>query len=232
MTINIVPAAAAQPDREALIARSKMLHALGGQHFRAVMPFLSSARAQCHAKRFSRLRSEAWSKSDALASFVIDLAAWTADEGRSTAVQRYARQEPAPQASDEAAVLAGMQMSVISFWTVQEAHPVAGWIVRDLLNEGTVWVVDEALEGHIAQGARPNFLTRLFRAWQGEFWMTCGTVATVPEALDMFRSRREKDAIQSGSECHAVCSRQSGYVSDLYTMIPVAHSNPSPVRGH
>ena len=222
MTENIVPATAAQLDREALMTRSKALHALGGQHFRGVAPFLSSARAQGHAKRLSRLRSEAWTEDNTQAVFVIELAAWTADEGRSTALQRYARQRSVPMTSDETAVLAGMQMSVISFWTVQEAHPVAGWIVRDLLNEGTVWVVDETLEGFLAEGARPNFLTRLFRAEQEGFWMTCGAMITVSEALDTFRAGQGKDAFQSGSPQHAERSRQSAYVSALCTMTPGA----------
>lgn len=145
MTKNTVPAAAAQLDRKALMARSKALHALGGQHFRAAMPFLSSARAQGHAKRFSLLRAKAWTQENNQAVFVIELAAWIADEGRGTAVQRYARQQAASMTFEDVVVLAGMQMSVISFWTVQEEHPVAGWIVRDLLNDGTAWVVDETL---------------------------------------------------------------------------------------
>jgi hypothetical protein len=220
MTENMAPATAAQLDREALMARSKALHALGGQHFRAVAPFLSSARAQGHAKRFSRLRSEAWTGDDTQAVFVIELAAWTADEGRSTALQRYARQRSAPMTSDETAVLDGMQMSVISFWTVQEAHPVAGWIVRDLLNEGTVWVVDETLEGFLAEGARPNFLTRLFRAEQKGFWMTCGTMVTVPEALDTSKIKQAGNSFQSGAVEHAVFSRKSAYVSALCAISP------------
>jgi len=219
MTENIMPVAAAQLDREALMARSKALHALGGQHFQAVAPFLSPVHAREHAKRLSRLRSEAWTRNDTQAVFVIELAAWTANEGRSTALQRYARQRSDPVTSDEIAVLAGMQMSVISFWTVQEAHPVAGWIVRDLLNEGTAWVVDETLEGHITQGECPNFLTRLFCAEQGGFWMTCGTVVTVLEALDTFGAGQQKDIFQSGSAQHSIHSRQSSYVLKLYSMV-------------
>ncbi len=219
---NMVADMTARLDREVLIARSRTLHALGGQHFRAVMPFLSSVRAQGHAKRFSRLRSKAWSKSHARAVFVMELAAWTADEGRSTALQRYARQQTIQTTSDEAAVLAGMQMSVVSFWAVQEAHPVAGWIVRDLLNQGTVWVVDETLEVHLAAGARPNFLARLFRAEQDSFWMTAGTVVTIPEVQDIFGSEGEQGPIRAGSEQHAARSRQGRYVSTLYAIIPEA----------
>jgi len=220
MTENMVPVAAAQLDREALMARSKALHALGGQHFRGVAPFLSSARAQYHAKRFSRLRPEARTRDDTRAVFVIQLAAWTANEGRSTALQRYAHQRSAPMTSDEAAVLAGMQMSVISFWTVQEAHPIAGWIVRDLLNEGAVWVVDETLEGYLAEGARPHFLARLFRAEQEGFWMTCGTIITLPGTVESVVSEGEEDVFRSGSEQHAARSRHSDYVSNLYALIP------------
>ncbi len=220
MTEITVPAVAAQLDREALMARSKALHALGGQHFRSVMPFLSSARAQGHAKRFSRLRAKAWTQDDNQAVFVIELAAWTADKGRSTALQRYARQRAASMAPEEAAVLAGMQVSVISFWTVQEAHPVAGWIVRDLLNEGTAWVVDEALEGYITHGARPHFLARLFRAKRDDFWLICGTIITLPGTVESVVSEREEDVFRSGSEQHAARSRHSDYVSNLYALTP------------
>lgn len=202
------------------MARSKALHALGGQHFRAAMPFLSSARAQGHAKRFSRLRAKAWTQDDNQAVFVIELAAWTADEGRSTAVQRYARQQAASMTFEEVAVLAGMQMSVISFWTVQEEHPVAGWIVRDLLNEGTAWVVDETLKSYITHGAWPHFLARLFRAKWDDFWLTCGTIITLPGTVESVVSEREEDVFRSGSEQHAACSRHSDYVSNLYALIP------------
>jgi hypothetical protein len=222
MIENTAPATIAQLDREAMMVRSKALHALSVQHFQAVEPFLSSARAQGYAKRLSRLCAEAWTGDDTQALFLVELAVWTADEGRSTALQRYARQRSALMTSDEIAVLAGMQMSVISCWTVQEAHPVAGWIVRDLLNEGTVWVVDETLEELLAEGARPNFLTRLFRAEQEGFWMTCGAMVTAPEALDTFRVGQGKDAFQSGSAQHAVRSRQSAYVSTLCTVVPRA----------
>lgn len=222
MTENTVPATISQLDREALMVRSKALHALSVQHFQAVEPFLSSARAQGYAKRLSRLCAEAWTGDDTQALFLIELAVWTADEGRSTALQRYARQRLALMTSDETAVLAGMQMSVISLWTVQEAHPVAGWIVRDLLNEGTVWVVDETLDGFLAEGVRPNFLTRVFRAEQEGFWMTCGGMVTVPEAFDTFKVGQGKNAFQSGSAHHAARSRQIAYVSALCTMIPGA----------
>lgn len=220
MTTNMMPVAATQLDQEALMARSKALHALGGQHFRAAMPFLSSARAQGHAKQFSRLRAKAWTQDDNQAVFVIELAAWTADEGRSTAVQRYARQQAASMTFEEVAVLAGMQMSVISFWTVQEEHPVAGWIVRDLLNEGTAWVVDETLKGYITHGARPHFLARLFRAKWDDFWLTCGTIITLPGTVESVVSEREEDVFRSGSEQHAARSRHSDYVSNLYALIP------------
>ncbi|MEG3085719.1 hypothetical protein U1707_18940, partial [Sphingomonas sp. PB2P12] len=77
MTENMDPATAAQLDREALMARSEVLHALSVQHFQAAAPFLSSARAQGHAKRLSRLRAEAWTGDDTEAVLIIELAVWT-----------------------------------------------------------------------------------------------------------------------------------------------------------
>jgi hypothetical protein len=218
MMMNMVSDTSAQPDRDARIARSQALHDFAEQHFRALAPFLSPVRVQDHARRLARLRPDVWTGSDDQAAFVIELAAWTADKGRSTALERYTRQTALPAGSDDARVLTGLQASILSFWTVQQVHPVAGWLLRDLANEGTVWVVDASLGQYLGRGGSSCFLARLFRADSGGFWMTCGTLFAAPEALATFGIGREGegDALQTGSERHIALSRQSAYVTFLY----------------
>lgn len=218
MMMNMVSDASAQPDRDAHIARSQALHDLAEQHFRALAPFLSPIRVQDHARRLARLRPDVWTGSDDQTAFVIELAAWTADKGRSTALERYARQTALLAGSDDTRVLIGLQASVISFWTVQEVHPVAGWLLRDLANEGTVWVVDASLGQYLGRGGSSCFLARLFQADSGGFWMTCGTLFAAPEALANFGLGREGegDAVKIASERHIALSRQTAYVAFLY----------------
>ncbi|KQM72986.1 hypothetical protein [Sphingomonas sp. Leaf20] len=218
MMMNMASDASAQLDQDAHIARSQALHDLAERHFRALAPFLSPVRAQDHAKRLARLRPDVWTGSNDQAAFVIELAAWTADKGRSTALERYARQTALPAGSDDARVLTGLQASIISFWTVHEVHPVAGWLLRDLANEGTLWVVDASLGQYLDRVGSPCFLARLLQADSGGFWMTCGTLFAAPEALASFGLGREGegDAVQTGSERHIALSRQSAYVAFLY----------------
>jgi hypothetical protein len=220
MTMSTVSDVPAQFDRTALIERSRVLHQMAERHFHGLTSFLSPVQARQQAKRFMRLRPFAGGSGEQ-GVFLLELAAWTAEKGRSTALERYARQSGLSAASDEAAVLAGMQVSVISMWTVQEEHPVAGWIVRDLANEGTVWVVDASLGEYLAAGGSLCFLARLFRAEEGGFWMTCGTMYGLPEKLSTFGLGREgkEDAVLSGSPRHVASSRQSAYVSILYATI-------------
>jgi len=217
MMMNMASDASVQLDRDAHIARSQALHDLAEQHFRALAPFLSPVRVQDHARRLARLRPVCTGSDDQTA-FVIELAAWTADKGRSTALERYARQTTLQAGSDDTCVLIGLQASMISFWTVQEVHPVAGWLLRDLANEGTVWVVDASLQQYLDRGGSPCFLARLFQADSGGLWMTCGTLFAAPEALASFGLGREGegDAVQTGSERHIALSRQSAYVAFLY----------------
>ncbi len=218
MMMNMASDASVQLDRDAHIARSQALHDLAERHFCALAPFLSPVRVQDHARRLARLRPDVWTGSNDQTAFVIELAAWTAEKGRSTALERYARQMALPAGSDDARVLTGMQASIISFWTMQEVHPVAGWLLRDLANEGTVWVVDVSLGQYLGRGGSSCFLARLFQADSGGFWMTCGTLFAAPEALANFGLGREGkgDAAKTASERHIVLSRQTAYVAFLY----------------
>jgi hypothetical protein len=221
MAMNTVSDASVQLNRTALIERSRGLHQIAERHFHCLAPFLSTVQARQQVKRFTRLRPFAGDSREQ-GVFLLELAAWTAEKGRSTALERYARQARLSVASDEAAVLAGMQASVISMWAVQKEHPVAGWIVRDLVNQGTAWVVDGSFGQYLAAGGSSCFLARLFRTEEGGFWITCGTLFGLPEKLATFELGREGEgeAVLSGSPQHVASSRQSAYVSILYATIP------------
>ncbi len=226
MMKNAATGLTAQLDREALIARNEALQELAALHFFAAFQFMSSARLREHVLQISRWNLEGWDEGNEEGLLVFELAGWTAAKGRSTALQRYARQRSAPMQPEEAAVLASMQMSVISFWKVQEAHPVVGWIVRDVLHGGTLWIIAETLSCYFDAGERPTFVTRLFRDVQEGFWMTCGSNFLIPEGVVTFSSTG-KDWFHTGSEQHAAYSRESRYVSALYAVIPERTGSPS-----
>ena len=54
--------------------------------------------------------------------------------------------------SDEAIVLAAMRQARFSLWRVERDHETTGLILRDLLREEQIWLIDEAMAKHARPG--------------------------------------------------------------------------------
>jgi hypothetical protein len=81
-----------------------------------------------------------------------DLAIYLPRLGRSHPLDRYARIMRLAPGSDEAIVLAAMRQARFSLWRVERDHETTGLILRDLLREEEIWLIDEAM----AKNARPG----------------------------------------------------------------------------
>jgi hypothetical protein len=81
-----------------------------------------------------------------------DLAIYMARSGRSHPLDRYARAAGFTPGSDKAIVLKAMRHARCSLWRVERHHETTGLILRDLLREEEIWLIDEAM----AKNARPG----------------------------------------------------------------------------
>jgi hypothetical protein len=108
-----------------------------------------------------------------------DLAIYLPRLGRSPPLDRYVRAARFAPASDEAIVLEAMHRARFSLWRVERRHQTAGLIMRDLLRNEEVWLVDETME----KNARPGveIAARLLKP--ADFAMTARIIVPVTPNL-------------------------------------------------
>jgi hypothetical protein len=116
---------------------------------------------------------------DAEMTLVFDLAIHTAKDGRSRAIDRYAKALPLPAGSDEARMLEAMRRTTFSIWKIERRHDAAGLVVTDVLRDEEVWLIDEALESSNQDGM--VFASRF--CFIDGFAMTCGVVVPVTDDI-------------------------------------------------
>jgi len=116
---------------------------------------------------------------DAEMTLVFDLAIHTAKDGRSRAIDRYAKALPPPAGSDAARMLEAMRRTTFSIWKIEHRHEVAGLVVTDVLREEETWLIDEALESSNQDGML--FASRF--CFIDSFAMTCGVVVPVTDDI-------------------------------------------------
>jgi hypothetical protein len=113
-------------------------------------------------------------------TLVFDLALYTAQAGRTRAIDRCARRRLRGSKPDEALVLQGLQASRFSiFRTIGRCEPT-GVHLEDLMRGGMISLLDEGLE----QSARPGEVFAMRVAPIEDFLITCGAV--VPLDIETF----------------------------------------------
>jgi hypothetical protein len=183
---NSVEPPAPTPSRGEVLARYRHLRQISKRHHSEVIKFLSQDTIMRHARRlgFIRGKSIILDNMDDLA-LAFDLAIHTAPDGRSRAIDRYARSARLAPGSDEALMLEAMRNARFGVVSVLRRHPSAGLIVADLFRETELWLVDEGLEMSLPNGAA--FATRYYAP--DPFLMTAGV--TVPIDLNLLSSALE-----------------------------------------
>ena len=166
--------------RGQVLCRYRHLRAVGMRHHSAALPFLARAAVLEHARRLGLAVGElliADTKEEL--TLVFDLAIHTAKQGRSRAIDRYAKIAQLSPATDELLILDAMRHARFSIWRVERRHDVAGLIVTDALRRTDAWLVDEGLEASAENGM--CFASRLCDT--DTFAITCGVVVPVNGAI-------------------------------------------------
>ena len=179
--------------RDQILERYRHLREISTGHHSGALKFLSRQALMEHAKRLGlAAQGILVAESEAEMTLVFDLAPYTAKEGRSRALDRYARATPLPPGSDAARTLEAMRHARFSVWRINRRHETAGLIITDVLREAEVWLMDEQLEASAPEDR--SFAGRICEP--DHCAMSCGVVVPVYRelieevALDMLAWRR------------------------------------------
>lgn len=166
--------------REDILDRYRLLRAISIRHHDAALKFLSHAAILERAKRLGlTVGGMLVPESEEEMTLAFDLALYTAKDGRSRALDRYARAVRLASGSDEACMLDAMRNARFSIWRLERRHDTVGLIVTDVLREVEAWLVDEKLETSAPEGM--SFAGRL--CVPEDFAMSCGVVVPVDRDL-------------------------------------------------
>src|SRR6516165_2642228 len=123
--------------REDVLRRYRQLRAIGTHHHSAALKLMGRTLV---------------ANTEEEMTLVFDLAIYTAKEGRSRAIDRYAKVAQLPPDSDERSMLEAMRHAQFSIWRVAGRHNTCGLVVNDVLRQSESWLVDESLERSGASG--------------------------------------------------------------------------------
>jgi hypothetical protein len=169
--------------RDDVLRRYRHLRAIGTDHHSAALKFLARPAFEEHARRLGLMMGRTLiANNEEEMALVFDLAIYTAKEGRSRAIDRYAKVAQPPRDSDERSMLDAMCHAQFSIWRVARLHDTCGLVVNDVLRQAEAWLVDEGLELSGASGM--CFAGRLCDA--DLFAITSGVV--VPVDLPMLEN--------------------------------------------
>jgi hypothetical protein len=127
--------------RDQILERYRHLREISTGHHSGALKFVPRQALLEHAKRLGlAIGGMLVAESEAEMTLVFDLALYTAKEGRSRALDRYARATPLPPGSDAARVLEAMRHARFSVWRINRRHETAGLIITDLLREAELWL--------------------------------------------------------------------------------------------
>ena len=133
---------------------------------------------------------------------------YNAKQGRSRAIDRYAKTAQLPAGSDEALMLEALRRARFGLWRVERLHEITGLVISNLLSQTEAWLVDEGLWVRLADGS--VFAARLCQP--DRFSMTNGLIAMVTaesceEVINnaLIRQSPEPDPVaddsRSGNRC-------------------------------
>jgi hypothetical protein len=122
----------------------------------------------------------------------MDLALYSAWMGQTPVIERYRKTFAASPGSEEAAVLDGMCNTRFCMLHVKGKHREAGLLVKDLLTNEDLWLMDESLERTV--GDLPGIAARLIPT--GDFMMTTGALVPLSESILMSILLKYRDLME------------------------------------
>jgi len=165
-------------DREAVIARYRRLRAICKDHNQAVLRHVPRSGIFDQARRLGLLEGKTIvvDSEDEL-MLIYDLAIHSPCLGRTRPIERYRKAARPAAGSDEALVLDAMCASRFTVWSIERRHEVAGLVVRDLMREEELWLMNLSLEASTDDAM--TFASHLFAP--APFAMTTGMTLPVDE---------------------------------------------------
>jgi len=225
---NTIEPQASSPSRSEVLARYRHLREISKQHLSDAMKFLSQDAILHHARRLGLAvgKTIILDNMDEL-TLAFDLAIHTAPDGRSRAIDRYARSARFATGSDEALMLEAARNARFAVVMVQRRHPSVGLIVTDLYRNIELWLVDEGLEISLPVGTA--FATRYYAP--DRFVMTAGVgmpvdlglLISAVESVPQLLRKSRVEAIEDRRFAEAV---YRAAIADG-VMAGVAHRDPS-----
>lgn len=139
--------------RGEVLRRYRHLRAIATRHHGAAVQFLARPSILEQARRLGLLAGQTLiADSEVELTLVFELAIYTAKDGRSRAIDRYAKAARLPASSDEMFMLEAMRHARFSIWQVERRHDACGLVVSDMLRQTEAWLVDEGMERSARSG--------------------------------------------------------------------------------
>src|SRR3982750_2523096 len=178
-------------DREEILTRYRRLREISTRHHSDALRFIPRSTLLEQARRLG-LTAGKMLVADSLDELTLafDLCLYTAAPGRSRGIDRYARSAGVGPGSGEGVGWPAVGRGGFSVFQVERPHEIAGLLVRDLIREESLWLVDENLER-----TAPVGLKLAMRVSRPEtFAMTCGVMVPtnavlIDEVLDEVQGR-------------------------------------------
>ena len=162
--------------RKEVLRRYRNLRAICTRHHTAAVKFLAQPAIMESARRLGLTAGHVLiADSTEELTLVFDLAIYTAKEGRTRAIDRYAKAAQLPAGSDEMRMLEAMCRARFSIWRIERRHDICGLVVTDQLQQAETWLVDESLAAAARHGM--CFAGRLCEV--GQFAITNGVMVPV-----------------------------------------------------
>ena len=173
---------AEQRSRAEIIDRYRRYRAISKRHNDGAFKCVSSESLNEQARRLGIAHGRRWilNTEDELA-FVYDLALYACQGARKRPIDRYAASQRHSLNADEARVLDAMLAARFALIRVENRHPEAGLIVRDLMRKEELWLVDEGLESTAPKGFK--MATRVYSP--EDFYMAAGALVPMEGVLLM-----------------------------------------------
>jgi hypothetical protein len=139
--------------RSEILSRYRRLRQISKEQHEAVLNIIAPDVVLDWARRIGLTQGKTVvSDSEYEIALAEDLAIYLPRQGHSHPLDRYTRAAGFAPGADEAVVLAAMRQARFSLWRVERYHEATGLILRDLLREEEIWLIDEAM----AKNARPG----------------------------------------------------------------------------
>ena len=133
--------------RTEILTRYRRLRQISKEHHRDVLDIIAPDVVLDWAKRIGLMQGKTLIlESEHEMTLAEDLATYLPRLGHSSPLDRYARTARFAPGSDQSIVLDAMRHARFSLWRVERRHATAGLILRDMLRDEEIWLVDETME--------------------------------------------------------------------------------------